>query len=111
MERLRHKNTEQVILILLDSKNRLIHDKVLSLGTVNASLISPREILIYALREEAGGIMLLHNHPSGDPTPSKQDIIMTRRIKEVSDLIDIPLIDHIVIGDKRYTSFKQKGLL
>ena len=79
--------------------------------TVNASLISPREILIYALREEAGGIMLLHNHPSGDPTPSKQDIIMTRRIKEVSDLIDIPLIDHIVIGDKRYTSFKQKGLL
>ena len=98
MERLRHKNTEQVILILLDSKNRLIHDKVLSLGTVNASLISPREIL-------------LHNHPSGDPTPSKQDIIMTRRIKEVSDLIDIPLIDHIVIGDKRYTSFKQKGLL
>ena len=98
-------------LILLDSKNRLIHDKVLSLGTVNASLISPREILIYALREEAGGIMLLHNHPSGDPTPSKQDIIMTRRIKEVSDLIDIPLIDHIVIGDKRYTSFKQKGLL
>ena len=55
--------------------------------------------------------MLLHNHPSGDPTPSKQDVIMTRRIKEVSDLIDIPLIDHIVIGDKRYTSFKQKGLL
>ena len=76
MERLRNKNTEQVILILLDSKNRLIHDKVLSLGTVNASLISPREILIYALREEAGGIMLLHNHPSGDPTPSKQDIII-----------------------------------
>ena len=111
MERLRHKNTEQVILILLDSKNRLLHDRVLSSGTVNASLISPREILIYALREEASGIMLLHNHPSGDPTPSKQDVIMTQRIKEVSDLIDIPLIDHIVIGDKRYTSFKQKGLL
>lgn len=111
MEQMRHKNTEQVLLILLDSKNRLMSDVVLSTGTVNASLISPREILIKALHEEASGIMLLHNHPSGDPTPSRQDIIMTGKIKEVSELIDIPLIDHIVIGDKRYTSFKQEELL
>lgn len=111
MEQLRHKATEQVLLILLDGKNRLLREVVLSSGTVNASLISPREILITALREEAGAIMLLHNHPSGDATPSRQDIAMTHRIREVSELVDIPLIDHIVIGDKRYTSFKQNGLL
>ncbi len=112
MERLRHKNTEQVILILLDSKNRL--DPTIKFFFFGHSQCQPdltkgNTDLCPAGR--AGGIMLLHNHPSGDPTPSKQDIIMTRRIKEVSDLIDIPLIDHIVIGDKRYTSFKQKGLL
>lgn len=111
MENLRHRETEQVLLVMLDGKNRLLRDEVLSTGTVNASLISPREVFIKAMKENASNIMLLHNHPSGDPTPSRQDILVTTKIKEVSDIVDIPLIDHIIIGDNKYTSFKQKGLL
>jgi len=100
-----------VLLVLLDNKNRLIEDVVLSKGTVNSSLVSPREIFLAALRQNAVSIMILHNHPSGDPTPSRNDRLITNKIKEVSDIIDIPLIDHIIIGDNRFVSFKQKGLL
>ena len=103
--------TEQLILILLDAKNRMIYDEVISVGILNATLISTREIFIKAFKEEAAYIMILHNHPSGDPTPSRQDQQITNKIKEVSILVDIPLIDHIIIGDNRYISFKQKGLL
>ncbi len=75
------------------------------------TLISPRDICIQAMRNEASYIVILHNHPSGDPTPSRQDVLVTQKIKEVSDLVEIPLLDHIIIGDNRYTSFIQKGLL
>ena len=109
MERMRHRETEQLILILLDAKNRMIYDEVISVGILNATLISTREIFIKAFKEEAAYIMILHNHPSGDPTPSRQDQQITNKIKEVSILVDIPLIDHIIIGDNRYISFKQKG--
>lgn len=111
MERMRHQETERLILILLDSKSRMISDDVISVGILNATLISTREIFVKALKEEAAYVMILHNHPSGDPTPSRQDQIITNKIKEVSVLVDIPLIDHIIIGDNRYISFKQKGLL
>ncbi len=111
MERMRHHETEHLILILLDAKNRVICDEVISIGILNATLISPREIFVKALKEEAAYVMILHNHPSGDPTPSRQDLVITNKIKEVSDLVDIPLLDHIIIGDNRYISFKQKGLL
>ena len=111
MERMRHRETEQLILILLDAKNRMIYAEVISVGILNATLISTREIFIKAFKEEAAYIMILHNHPSGDPTPSRQDQQITNKIKEVSILVDIPLIDHIIIGDNRYISFKQKGLL
>ena len=111
MERMRHCSTEQLLLVLLDIKKRKISENVISTGTSNATLISPREIIIRALREEAAYIIILHNHPSGDPAPSRQDMLVTRKIKEVSDLVEIPLLDHIIIGDNRYTSFNQKGLL
>lgn len=111
MERMRHRETEQLVLILLDAKSRMISDEVISVGILNATLISTREIFVKALKEEAAYVMILHNHPSGDPTPSRQDQLITNKIKEVSVLVDIPLIDHIVIGDNRYISFKQKGLL
>lgn len=111
MEQLRHSEKEKFVLILLNSRNQLIHDEVLSIGTVNATLVSPREIFIEALKIEASNIIILHNHPSGDPTPSRQDLLITNKIKEVSGLVEIPLIDHIIIGDNQYFSFKQKGLL
>jgi DNA repair protein RadC len=111
MERMRHRDTEQLILVLLDAKRHIINERVLSVGTSHSTLISPREICIEAFRHEASYFMILHNHPSGDPKPSRQDMLVTQKIKEVSDLIEIPLLDHIIIGDNRYISFVQKGLL
>jgi len=111
MERLRHKATEHLTLVLLDNRKNILNETVISMGTANSTLVSPREICIRALRLEASYMLLLHNHPSGDPTPSRQDILVTQKIKEVSDLVEIPLLDHIIIGDNRYTSFNQKGLL
>ena len=78
---------------------------------MNASLITPREIFSEALKFEAVSIVLLHNHPSGNPIPSGEDIKMTKRLYEASDLIGIPLVDHIIIGDNRYISLKERGLI
>ena len=111
MEQLRHKIRECVILIMLDAKGHLLKEKVLSEGTVKASMLSPREVFIEALKAEAVHIMLLHNHPSGDPTPSKEDIAITADICAIGRQMDIPLIDHIVIGDNKYVSFKELGYL
>jgi DNA repair protein RadC len=97
--------------MMLDTKNSLLGEQELYKGTVNASLISPREVFLEALRYKAVNIILIHNHPSGDPTPSEQDRLVTRRIQAVGELLDIHLLDHIVIGDHRYTSFREKGLL
>lgn len=111
MERLRHFERERVMLLLMDGRNHLIREHVLSEGTVNASLISAREVFLTALRFGAVYIMLLHNHPGGDPSPGRQDILVTQQIKEAGELMGIPLIDHIVIGDRRYFSFKEKNYL
>ena len=111
MEKLRHEQREKVLLLLLDNHSRLIEEYLLSVGTVNTSLLSPREVFVTALRAEAVNIMLLHNHPSGDPSPSRQDLLVTERIKKIGNMIDIPLIDHIIIGNSRYTSFREAGLL
>lgn len=111
MEKLRHERKERVLLLLLDNRSCLIEECILSIGTVNASMLSPREVFLAALKAEAVHIMLLHNHPSGDPTPSRQDILVTERIHKIGNMIDIILIDHIVIGDNKYMSFKEAGLL
>ena len=111
MEKMRHQSTERLLLLLLDNKRCLINEIILSLGTINATMISAREVFIQAMKHEASYIMILHNHPSGDPTPSKYDIAATQKIKEVSDLVEIPLLDHIIIGDNKSTSFNEKGLL
>ena len=111
MQEMRHLDTEQVTLVLLNSKNRLIKEIRLSKGTVNASLTTPREVFIYALKYEAVNFAMIHNHPSGDPTPSKEDIRLTSRIKESSKIVGINLIDHIIIGDNIYTSFGEMGLM
>jgi DNA repair protein RadC len=85
-------------------------DFELSKGTVNASMASPREAYINALKSGAVYIILIHNHPSGDPLPSREDIITTKRMKDAGDLIGISLIDHIIIGDNKYISLKQRGM-
>lgn len=111
MEEMRHEEKEKILLLSLDNKLQFIEKYVLSVGTVNASLLSPREVFVHALKCQASCIMLLHNHPSGDSTPSRQDILITDRIKEAGLLVEIPLVEHIIIGDGNYTSLKEKGLL
>ena len=111
MQDLRHLSREQVLLVLLDSKSKYIKDIVMSSGTVNASIMPVREVLIQALKEEAVNIILVHNHPSGDPLPSSEDIRVTKRVKEAGNLIGITLMDHIIIGDNRYISLKEQGLV
>lgn len=111
MEEMRHKEKEELKLIMLDSKSGLIADKNISVGTVNYAVASPREIFLEALKHQAVHIILMHNHPSGDPTPSQNDILSTRKIREAGELIGISLIDHIIIGDNKYMSFNEKNLL
>lgn len=111
MEEMRHQKQEHMKLLMLNTKSKLLGECDISKGTVNASLISPRELFIEALNKQAVSIILLHNHPSGDPTPSKTDILLTKRVKEAGDLIGIELLDHIIIGDNCYISFAEKELL
>ena len=110
MEEFRHYKREHLLLIMLNTKHRFIDDFELSKGTVNASLASPREAFIEALNKQAVYIILLHNHPSGDPTPSREDVFLTRRMKKAGDILGISLSDHIIIGDGIYCSLKEKGL-
>lgn len=111
MEDMRHLKQEEMRLIMLNTKNELLGERTVSRGTVNASVITPRELFLEALNVEAVFIILLHNHPSGDPTPSRADLHLTKRIQEAGQLIGIRLLDHIVIGDNRYFSMKSHGIL
>ena len=111
MEEMRHQENEKILLLLLDNKLNLIEEYMISLGTVNSSLLSTRDVFIRALKCRASHLMLLHNHPSGDPKPSRQDILITRKMKQAGELMDIPLVDHIILGDGIYTSLKEEDLL
>lgn len=111
MDQLRYEKREQLILMMLDMKGALLQDLVLSVGTVEASLISPREIFVEALKYEAVRIVLVHNHPSGNPEPSSQDIEVTKCVEKLGEMIGIPLIDHIIIGDNNYASFRERGII
>lgn len=111
MERLRHMKQEVVLIAMFNANNELIGDKTLTKGTVNASLASPRDLFIEALKAEAVNIVLLHNHPSGNAQPSRDDKLLTKRVVECGNLIGIKVIDHIIIGDKKYFSFCQEKLI
>ncbi len=111
MEGMRHLRQEIIKVVFLDSKTKKMGECDISKGTVNASLISPREIFIQAVHYDAVFILVLHNHPSGDPTPSQADIDLTNRIAYAGQMLGIPLADHIVIGDRCYFSFEEHGLL
>lgn len=111
MEELRHLDTERTIVLHMDSKMALLGEDVLTIGTVNGALLSPREIFIKALERRAVQIVLIHNHPSGDPTPSGEDIRVTRQIVRSGSLLGIRLADHIIIGDLCYCSLHEMGLI
>lgn len=110
MQQLCHSEVEHTYVILMDGKNHFIGDCRISTGTVKESLVSTREIFKEAIRKNAVYIILMHNHPSGDPTPSSSDILVTKRVAEAGKLMDIPLLDHIIIGNGKYISLHEKGL-
>ncbi|MBS4022944.1 MAG: DNA repair protein RadC [Dethiobacter sp.] len=111
MEKLRHKLREHFLIVLLDTKHKLMGLEEISIGSLNASLIHPREVFRPAIQKACACIILVHNHPSGDPTPSREDLDVTKRLTEAGRLVGIEVLDHVVIGDGRYISFREKGLL
>lgn len=109
---LEETDREQVIVCCLDTKNQPVSINVVSMGTLNSSLVHPREVFKTAILSNAANIILFHNHPSGDPKPSNEDLSITKRIKEVGVLMGIELLDHIIIGSEdRYYSLKEQGLV
>ena len=111
MEHLRHEEQEVLIVMLLDGRNHLLKEETISRGTVNGTLITPREIFMEALKYHAVAVVLVHNHPSGDPTPSECDREITERVYTSGELLGVKLLDHIVIGDQKYISFREQGML
>lgn len=99
---------ENFMILLLDSKNRIVKDEVISIGTLNASIIHPREVFKSAIRESANSIILVHNHPSGDPNPSLEDEQITEKLFEAGELLNIKVLDHVIIGKDKFWSFKEK---
>ena len=108
MERLRHEDQEVLLCMMLDTKNQLLGEKEITRGTVNATMISPRELFLAALQFRAVHILLVHNHPSGIPEPSGDDITVTRQIRRAGEMLGITLLDHIIIGDHCYTSMPRQ---
>lgn len=111
MEKCKFLTKEQTYLMMFSTRQMLIKEILLSQGTINQSLVSPRDIFIEALKYEAVYIVLIHNHPSGNPEPSQADINITKRIKEAGRLIDINLSDHIIVGNGTYVSMLERGII
>lgn len=111
MAEMRVLETEHIYAVFLDASGRILHYRIIFKGTIRSSLANPREILRLALQYDTAHYVVLHNHPSGDPQPSTEDVQMTERLQEASDLIGIPLMDHIIIGDNQYVSMKERGYL
>jgi DNA repair protein RadC len=105
------KPVEQFGVVLLDGRHRVLRTSLVSIGTLNATVVEPRDVFREAIVNGASAVMVFHNHPSGDPTPSTEDVALTRRLAAAGTLMGIGLLDHIVLGDVRYCSFKEMGQL
>lgn len=110
-QRLRGLRKEQFHILLLDSKNRILREVLISEGSLTQSIVHPREVFTQAVRDSAAAVILVHNHPSGDPTPSREDREITRRLKEAGELLGIRVLDHVIVGDQTHASFCALGLL
>ena len=102
---------ERMYVMLLSTKNRVNAIQEVSVGSLNASVVHPREIFKAAILSNAAALILVHNHPSGDPTPSLEDIALTKAIVDAGKILNIPVLDHVIMGDRRYCSLKEKGVL
>ncbi|SDF25870.1 DNA replication and repair protein RadC [Fontibacillus panacisegetis] len=111
MEQLRYLQKEHFVCLFLNTKNHIIAQETLSIGSLNASIVHPREVFRAAIKCCSASIVCAHNHPSGDPTPSSEDILITNRLCEAGEIVGIDVLDHIVIGDGEFVSLKEQGLM
>nr|WP_042354916.1 DNA repair protein RadC [Bacillus rubiinfantis] len=111
MNDMRFLTQEHFVCLYLNTKNQVIHKQTVFIGSLNTSIVHPREVYREALKRSAASIIALHNHPSGDPAPSREDIEVTRRLVECGKIIGIDLLDHLIIGDNRFVSLKEKGYI
>jgi DNA repair protein RadC len=110
-EDLRYLQKEHFVCLFLNTKNHVIAQETLSMGSLNASIVHPREVFRAAIKRSSASIICVHNHPSGDPTPSPEDIQMTARLVEAGQIIGIEVLDHIILGDQNFVSLKEKGFM
>lgn len=106
-----HLSREVFVVLCLNTAGALIHEEIISMGTINQSIVHPREVFTGAIHHSAASILIAHNHPSGNPEPSRDDIAVTRRIKEAGELLGITLLDHLIVTDKECLSFRERGLM
>ncbi|MGE5576942.1 MAG: RadC family protein [Syntrophothermus sp.] len=111
MPQMRYMDKEHFLVLFLNTKNQILGKKVVSIGSLNASIVHPRELFRESIRHGSAAIILAHNHPSGDPAPSQEDLTMTRRVAEGGRLLGIEVLDHVIIGDNRFVSLKERGLM
>lgn len=111
MPHFRHETKEHFAVLLLNTKNHILAMPVISQGSLTASVVHPREVFEAAVRHSAASMILLHNHPSGDPSPSREDIAVTERLVKAGQIMDIPVLDHVIIGKDSFASLKEKGLM
>ena len=111
MPRLRYEKKEHFMVMLLNTKNHVLATPIISIGSLNASIVHPREVFREAITYSAASVILIHNHPSGDPTPSQEDKLVTSKLVQAGTLMDITVLDHIIIGDSKYISIKEEGMI
>ncbi|MGG1598874.1 RadC family protein [Paenibacillus naphthalenovorans] len=111
MEDMRYLQKEHFVCLFLNTKNHVIGQETVSMGSLNASIVHPREVFRAAIKRSSASIVCAHNHPSGDPTPSPEDVQITKRLVQAGDIVGIDVLDHIVIGDQRFVSLKELGLM
>jgi len=111
MDEMRFLTQEHFVCLYLNTKNQVLHKQTIFIGSLNASIVHPREVYKEAFRRSAASIICLHNHPSGDPQPSREDIEVTKRLVECGKIIGIELLDHVIIGEQKFISLKEKGYL
>ena len=111
MEELRYQKREHYRVLFLDTRHQVLGQQDISIGSLSASIVHPRETFKAAISRSSSAIILVHNHPSGDPTPSKEDIALTTRLLEAGELLGVPVLDHLIIGDGIFVSLKERGLM
>ncbi len=109
MDEMRFLSQEHFVCLYLNTKNQVLHKQTVFIGSLNASIVHPREVFKEAFKRSAASVICAHNHPSGDPTPSREDIEVTKRLTECGKMLGIELLDHLIIGDQKYVSLKEKG--